>query len=89
MSLSDLARRVLHDLECLSYPEHEWVPPRFVRGERVIDVLIVGAGQGGLATALAAVGARDEGTDCRSQLTGREGPWTTFAACPRCAPGKR
>ena len=90
MSLSDLARRVLHDLECLSYPEHEWVPPRFVRGERVIDVLIVGAGQGGLATAF---GLRRERVTnvliVDRNRRGREGPWTTFARMSTLRTGKK
>ena len=80
MSIDDLSAQVHRDLEYLSYPAQEWVPPRYVQGERVLDVLIVGAGQGGLATAF---GLR------REQVThtlvidrkrrGEEGPWTTFA----------
>ena len=89
MSLSELAARVLHDLECLSYPAHEWVPPRFVRGERVTDVLVVGAGQGGLATAF---GLRRERVTnvlvVDRNRRGREGPWTTFARMSTLRTGK-
>src|SRR5262245_8721983 len=89
MSLSDLAARVRHDLECLSYPAPEWVPPRFVRGKRVIDALIVGAGQGGLATAFAL--GRERVTNVLvvdRNRRGRQGPWTTFARMQSLRTGK-
>ena len=80
MSLDELSRRVRHDLECLSYPAPEWVPPRFVDGERVLDVLIVGAGQGGLATAFGLARERVTNTLVVDRnRRGGEGPWTTFA----------
>ena len=46
------AEQVRRDLELLSYPERAWLPPRRTAdGQPIYDVLIVGAGQGGLAAA--------------------------------------
>jgi len=43
---------VRKELELLAYPRHPWVPEtRDADGEPVLDVLIAGAGQGGLVTA--------------------------------------
>ena len=49
--LDALEQQVRSELELLKYPEHPWVPARQVDGKAVLDVLIVGAGQGGLAVA--------------------------------------
>ena len=52
MSVVRLSNRVRRDLTYLNYPPaREWLVPRYRDGARVLDVLIVGAGQGGLATA--------------------------------------
>ena len=80
MSTARLSDRVRSDLTYLCYPTREWTIPRH-RGEaRVLDVLIVGAGQGGLATAF---GLRLEGvTNFRivdRRPRGFEGPWRHFA----------
>ena len=53
--LDALAAQVKHDLELLNYPERAWLPPRRTTdGEPIYDVVIVGAGQGGLAAAFGA-----------------------------------
>ena len=52
--LERLGERVRAELELLRYPERDWVSSRRTAlGEHVYDVAIVGAGQGGLATAFA------------------------------------
>jgi cation diffusion facilitator CzcD-associated flavoprotein CzcO len=50
-SLSDLERDVDRDLRLVSYPADTWVPGRTVGAAGVLDVLVVGAGQGGLTVA--------------------------------------
>lgn len=79
--LDRLAARVAEELALLDYPILPWVQPRTgPRGEHVFDVLIVGAGQGGLATAF---GLRRERVDnvvvVERSPPGREGPWKTYA----------
>jgi cation diffusion facilitator CzcD-associated flavoprotein CzcO len=79
--LAALAARVHEELALLDYPVMSWVKPRTgPDGEHVFDVVIVGAGQGGLATAF---GLRREHVDNVVVLDraapGREGPWRTYA----------
>jgi cation diffusion facilitator CzcD-associated flavoprotein CzcO len=77
-ALEDAIRR---DLEILDYPRHEWVASRETSdGRAIYDVLIIGAGQSGLATAFYLMRERvtnilviDENPE------GLEGPWRTFA----------
>jgi len=80
MNVEELSARVRWDLSCLSYPAVEWTVPRFREGKRCLDVLIVGGGQGGLATAL---GLRLERVNnfriVDRNPTGHEGPWRRFA----------
>jgi len=80
MSLQALERRVRLELEILGYPARSWVPPRTRDGVRVLDVLIVGGGQAGLA---ACFGLRRERIEAVEVLdakpAGLEGPWVDFA----------
>ena len=46
--LDALADEARAQLELLSYPRHAWVPEK---GEGVLDVAVLGAGQTGLVTA--------------------------------------
>ena len=80
-ALNALEARVRDDLARISHPSAPWLEPRRgPDGRPALDVLIVGAGQSGLATAF---GLR------RSQVTnilivdkaeeGREGPWLSYA----------
>jgi cation diffusion facilitator CzcD-associated flavoprotein CzcO len=79
--LKALQRAIERDLRMLQYPARNWVPPRTTgEGSPVLDVLIVGGGQGGLATAAALQRERvpnvlvvDEGP------LDRAGPWLNFA----------
>jgi FAD-dependent urate hydroxylase len=80
MSVARLSDRVRRDLAYLSYPSREWTVPHYHDGDRVVDVLIVGAGQSGLAIAF---GLKRERIDNirivdRNQR-GFEGPWRRFA----------
>lgn len=83
-SLGELGLRVAHELECLSYPQSPWIAAHATAdGPCVHPVLIVGAGQGGLATwfALHREGVRDVIIIDRASR-GEEGPWATFARMP-------
>jgi cation diffusion facilitator CzcD-associated flavoprotein CzcO len=80
MGGENLTGRVREDLALLSYPRRNWVPERIRAGDRVLDVLIVGAGQAGLATAF---GLQLESIDnilvVDRKRRGTEGPWIDFA----------
>lgn len=80
-SLDALAAEVRRDLGLLDHPADDWVPPRsHPTGAPVHDVVVVGGGQGALATLFGL--ARDHVTNTVAfdrAPRGREGPWTTFA----------
>lgn len=79
--LDRLTEQVERDLELLSYPARAWLPPRHTaEGQPILDVVIVGAGQGGLAAAFGLMRERvtnllviDENPEDRA------GPWLNFA----------
>jgi FAD-dependent urate hydroxylase len=82
--LAALATRIDADLAKIAHPGLPWLAPVTAPdGRPALDVLIVGAGQSGLATAFALR---------RSQVTnilvvdkaeeGREGPWRSYARMP-------
>ncbi|MCE2566044.1 NAD(P)-binding domain-containing protein [Komagataeibacter sp. FNDCF1] len=78
--LAALDAAVRRDMEIIRYPHREWVPAMERHGQRVLDVAIIGAGQGGLATAFAL--RRSSITNIRifdRASRGDEGPWMTFA----------
>ncbi len=80
VDLAILEADVRRDLDRLAYPAKPWVPPHDYRGQPVLDVAIVGGGQGGLATAFGLM--RERITNIRvfdRSPTGQEGPWVTFA----------
>ena len=81
MSLARLSEQVRRELTYLSFPpSREWTIPRFQNGTRVLDVLIIGGGQSGLATAF---GLRLEQINniriVDRNPRGLEGPWRRFA----------
>ncbi len=79
-SLDELERLVRRDLAYTAYPAHGWIPPRRHAGQRVLDVAIVGAGQGGLGTAFALLRERITNIALFDRNpAGLEGPWVTFA----------
>lgn len=79
-ALLALDDRVRRDLDLVDYPSRRWVPTRTLNGEPVLDVAIVGGGQGGLATAF---GLKREKIDNIAVFDrngdGLAGPWVTFA----------
>jgi cation diffusion facilitator CzcD-associated flavoprotein CzcO len=79
--LAALEARVARDLALIAYPEPLWVPARRTRtGEPILDVLVVGAGQGGLVTLFALM--RERVTNVAAidrKPEGSEGPWRDFA----------
>ena len=79
--LSALEARARADLELLKYPENPWVPSYPpIAGRPVLDVLIVGAGQGGLSVAAMLLRERVPNIRIIDQAQrGGEGPWRTYA----------
>ncbi|MCS6921684.1 MAG: FAD/NAD(P)-binding protein [Elioraea sp.] len=79
-SLAELERDVARDLELIAHPRAPWLEPKSCRGEPVLDVLLIGAGQSALAVAFALL--RDKVTNilCIDRAEeGLEGPWLTYA----------
>ncbi len=79
IGLAALEARLRQDLEWLDLPANPWVKPRTVKGQAVLDVVIIGAGMAGLALAAelrhlgVVVCAFDQAP------AGFEGPWATTA----------
>lgn len=74
--LAALTARLHRDLTMIDYPEPLWVRPR----DGAKDVVIVGAGQGGLVTAFALLRERVTNIQVIDQAPkGREGPWLNYA----------
>jgi cation diffusion facilitator CzcD-associated flavoprotein CzcO len=80
-ALEHHAARVRRELDLLDYPRRPWMPPRrSASGAGIIDVLIVGGGQGGLAAAFGL--ARERVSNVLvvdDQPLDRAGPWLNFA----------
>lgn len=78
--LQALESRLRQDLSWLEWPAKSWTPPRFIANERVLDVVIVGAGMCGLAAAAALKGLGVSNLLVIDKAPeGREGPWVTYA----------
>ena len=76
-ALAELEKEVRRQLALLDYPARAWVPPR---GEGVLDVAILGAGQTGLATAFGLRRQKVENVAIFDRAPpGGTGVWTTFA----------
>lgn len=79
-SLAELETDVARDLRLIAYPDQPWVPPRTHEGQPVLDVLVVGAGQGGLAVASLLLRERIINIDVVDESAdGEEGIWMRFA----------
>lgn len=80
-ALRALSERVQRDLAALAYPARPWLAPRRGRaGQRIYDVLIVGAGQSGLVTAFALARERvDNVLVVDENPLDQAGPWLSFA----------
>ena len=76
-----LEERVRQDLRFLDYPTMEWIPARSAPdGEHVYDVVIVGAGQGGLSIGFGLWREKVKNILLLDRSDpGREGPWVTYA----------
>jgi FAD-dependent urate hydroxylase len=80
MSVARLSDRVRREMTYLSYPSREWTIPRYRDGGRVLDALIVGGGQGGLAIAFGLKLERINNIRIVDRnRRGLEGPWRRFA----------
>jgi xanthine/CO dehydrogenase XdhC/CoxF family maturation factor/thioredoxin reductase len=83
IGLSALEKQVHADLELLNYPQREWLQPRRRSGDggaAIYDVIIVGAGQGGLAAAFGLMRERVKNLLVIDQNPlDRAGPWLNFA----------
>jgi FAD-dependent urate hydroxylase len=80
MGVTQLSKRVRHELTYLSYPPRPWTVPRFHDGIPVLDVLIVGGGQSGLGTAFGLKLERITNVRIIDRCPrGLEGPWRRFA----------
>ncbi len=79
--LEALERALSRDLELMTYPRRAWLEPRRTSaGAPILDVLVVGAGQGGLATAAALLRERvDNILVVDDHPLDRAGPWLNFA----------
>jgi FAD-dependent urate hydroxylase len=82
--LMRLAHQALYEIEQVAHPRAHWMPERTgPNGQPVLNVLIVGAGQGGAALAFQLARDRVPGVLALDQAKrGFEGPWRTFARMP-------
>jgi FAD-dependent urate hydroxylase len=79
-SLDELEAGARRDLAYTGYPVHPWVPSRLHDGDKLLDVAIIGAGQGGIATAFGLLRERITNIQVFDRNPqGLEGPWVTFA----------
>jgi cation diffusion facilitator CzcD-associated flavoprotein CzcO len=79
-TLAELEDDAARDQALVAHPRAPWLVPKTSGGAPVLDVLIIGAGQGGLAVAHALL--RDKVTNilCIDRAPfGQEGPWVTYA----------
>lgn len=79
LGLAALEQRVQHDLLTLNWRAKAWVPPRTHQGAPVHDVLIIGAGQAGLAASLALAQQGIAAVLLDRAPLDLEGPWATTA----------
>ncbi|HWK47664.1 MAG TPA: NAD(P)/FAD-dependent oxidoreductase [Stellaceae bacterium] len=76
-----LEAQVRRDLERIAHPRAKWLEPiPGPDGQPVLDVLIVGAGQSGLATGFGLLRARVDNILVLDRAAeGQEGPWLSYA----------
>ncbi|WP_242011215.1 NAD(P)-binding domain-containing protein [Acetobacter fallax] len=78
--LSALSEEARRDLDLIRYPRAEWMRHTEHNGQPVLDVAIIGAGQGGLAAAFALKRLNVDNVCVFDRAhRGGEGPWVTFA----------
>ncbi|MFT8897870.1 MAG: NAD(P)/FAD-dependent oxidoreductase [Acetobacter sp.] len=78
--MEQLDAQVKADLQKIEYATGNWSIPREKDGQKVLDVAIIGGGQGGIATCFA-LKRRGISNCCIFDAAprGGEGPWITFA----------
>ena len=81
IALDDLAARVQDDLRRIAHPRLPWLEPRGAPdGKPALDVLVVGAGQSGLATAVGLLRAHVTNILVVDRARrDEEGPWLSYA----------
>ena len=79
--LDRLEEQVQRDLGVTEHPKLKWLTPRYREdGTAIVDVLIVGAGQSGIATAYTLKRDQVDNVVVIDRAPyGQEGPWVTFA----------
>ncbi len=77
--LAALEERLAHDLLTLNWRARAWLPERRQDGQAVIDVLIIGAGQAGLAASMALAQQGIAAVLLDRAPADHEGPWATTA----------
>jgi cation diffusion facilitator CzcD-associated flavoprotein CzcO len=83
-SLADLEADIARDLAITAHPRAPWLEPKTAGGAPVLDCLVVGGGQGGLAVGFALKRDRVENLlVIDTAPEGREGPWVTYARMHR------
>jgi len=79
-TLAELEADVARDLVLTAHPSNPWLEPKTSGGAPVLDCLIIGAGQCGLAVAHALRRDRVDNILVVDRAEhGREGPWVTYA----------
>ena len=82
-NLTELEADILRDQALVAHPRAPWLEPKTSGGAPVLDCLIIGAGQCGLAVAHAL--KRDKVSNMLlidRAAEGKEGPWVTYARMP-------
>jgi FAD-dependent urate hydroxylase len=76
-----LAQRAAEERALLDFPQRPWVVPRRIEnGEPVLNVLVVGAGQAGLAITFGLMRDHVDNILCIDAMPeGHEGPWLSLA----------
>jgi cation diffusion facilitator CzcD-associated flavoprotein CzcO len=77
--LAALEARLRQDLSWLELPAKNWVTPRIVDGQPVLDVAIIGGGMAGLAAAASLKHLGINAPIFDQAPEGYEGPWATTA----------
>ena len=80
MSSADLEKRIRYELTFLEFPARSWMRSRTSSRGHVYDVVIVGAGQSGLAAAYGLIREQVKNILVLDRRpAGSEGPWKTYA----------
>jgi cation diffusion facilitator CzcD-associated flavoprotein CzcO len=79
-TLAELEADIARDLELTAHPRAPWLQPKTSGGRPVLDCLIVGGGQCGVAVAFALKRDKVDNILVLDRAPeGREGPWVTYA----------